>query len=103
MSALPKEPAETLILQDLLYVCERAYNTADQALSMIRGHVRAMVAPSGKVESALLDKHQYAAHGLSWYTTYVSALGCMLDWAKRLDADGKFGELESLILQAAYS
>ncbi|WP_413206646.1 acyl-CoA dehydrogenase family protein [Rhodospirillum sp. A1_3_36] len=103
MSALPKETSATLVLQDLLYVCERSYNTVDQALSKIRGHVRAMVAPTGKVDSALLDEHQYAAHGLSWYTTYVSALGCMLDWAKRLEAEGKLGELECLILQAAYS
>jgi (2S)-methylsuccinyl-CoA dehydrogenase len=103
MSALPKDAPTALVLQDLLYVCERAYNTADQALSKIRGHVRAMVAPTGKVDSALLDQHQYATHGLSWFSTYVAALKCMLDWAKRLQAEGKLGELESLLLQACYS
>ncbi|GEO82512.1 acyl-CoA dehydrogenase family protein [Pararhodospirillum oryzae] len=106
MSAAAKtEPATKadLILPDLLYTCERAYQTANQTLIVIREHVQALVTSGGALDAAALDRHQYAAHGLSWFATYVSALSCMLDWARRLEATGRLGELESLILQAAYS
>ncbi len=92
-----------LVLPDLIHTCERANSTAREALRSIKVHVAGMVTRDGKIDADLLELHQHAAHGLSWYATYVSALDCMLDWGKRLDAEGKLGELESLILQAAYS
>jgi (2S)-methylsuccinyl-CoA dehydrogenase len=46
-----------------------------------------------------LDALQHAGHGLAWYATYAQALRQMHGWAIRLDADGRFGEIEALILQ----
>ena len=40
--------------------------------------------------------------GLAWLATYVEALRQMLGWAERLESAGRLGELEALILQAAY-
>jgi len=74
----------------------RAYEEA------ARQSVAALTAPSGRIESESLERHQVAAHGLAWTATYVQALTQMLAWAERLDAASKFGELESLMLQAAY-
>jgi (2S)-methylsuccinyl-CoA dehydrogenase len=61
-----------------------------------------MVSKDGKVNGALFDANQTAAHGYAWLATYVAALQQMLGWAKRLEAEGKLGELETLMLQAAF-
>ena len=53
-------------------------------------------------ESRALQLEQARAHGVAWSATYVAALQQMLAWAQRLQAAGRFGELESLLLQAAY-
>jgi len=39
---------------------------------------------------------------LSWLATYVESLRQMQNWAERLQADGKFGEIEQLIHQIAF-
>ena len=59
--------------------------------------VRAMVAPEGKVEAALLEQHQHASHALSWLTTYVEALAQLAAWSGRVS-----GEMEELILKIGF-
>ena len=54
----------------------------------------------GKAEA--LEREQFAAHGLAWYATYAAGLRQMLGWAERLETSGSFGEIERLILQAAF-
>jgi (2S)-methylsuccinyl-CoA dehydrogenase len=56
----------------------------------------------GKVSGAALEEHQFAAHALSWLATYVEALRQMRAWAGRIEAEGKFGEIEALILQIGF-
>jgi len=91
----------------LLPLCRDTLAAARGYGEAARQAVAAMVAPadqnkSGKIDNAKLERHQFAAHALAWTATYVEALAQMLAWAERLDADGKLGELETLILQAAY-
>lgn len=57
-------------------------------------NLRALVAPSGKVDPTLLEQHQHAAHALSWLATYVEALTQLSAWAGRVS-----GPMEELILQ----
>ena len=64
--------------------------------------LRAQVVSEGRVDGGRLDEHQFAAHGLAWYATYVEALRQMLGWAERLEAAGELGELEELMLSAAF-
>ncbi|MBT3306567.1 MAG: acyl-CoA dehydrogenase, partial [Alphaproteobacteria bacterium] len=45
---------------------------------------------------------QFAAHGYAWMATYVAGLRQMLGWAERLQADGQLGELEGLMVKAAF-
>jgi len=93
-----------LIIQDLLHTCERSYETARQVLSVIRDHLANKVSgEDGKFDAAIMEREQHACHGFAWFATYVTALGEMLAWARRLEAEDKFGELEQLILQAVYS
>jgi (2S)-methylsuccinyl-CoA dehydrogenase len=63
--------------------------------------LRAAVTQGGKVQAAALEARQRQAHGLAWLVTYVESLRQMQAWAGRLSAEGKFGEMEGLILQIA--
>lgn len=45
------------------------------------------------------DAHQHATHGLAWLATYVESLRQLAAWAERLEAEGRFGDMERLILQ----
>jgi (2S)-methylsuccinyl-CoA dehydrogenase len=45
-----------------------------------------------------LDAIQHTAHGLAWYATYAQALRQLHGWAVRLQAEGRFNEIEGLIL-----
>lgn len=99
MSAMGKP----LIISDLMHTCERAVELARDVKVTLKKKLTDMVAPDGKVDGVLFEQNQHAAHGFAWYVTYVTALEQMLAWAKRLEDQGKLGELEQLILQAAFS
>ncbi|MEO3428282.1 acyl-CoA dehydrogenase family protein [Pelagibius sp. CAU 1746] len=94
--------SESLILPNLLPLCAEALAAAESFGAAARAAVAALVAPGGKVDTALLEREQFAAHGYAWLATYVAALREMLHWAERLEAAGQFGELEQMMLQAAY-
>ncbi len=93
---------ETPVLSDLLLLTHKAAPAAEGLLAKAVETVRAQVTDDGKVSSELDDANQTAAHGLAWIATYVEALRQMRVWAERLEADGKFGELEQLILQITF-
>lgn len=96
MNAIP-ETNETLIglcrdsLDDV-----RAFRDAGQRA------LTAMAAPGAPVEPALLEKHQYAAHGFAWMATYAAALERFMEWAECLDDDGRLGDIERLMLSAGF-
>jgi (2S)-methylsuccinyl-CoA dehydrogenase len=92
----------TILLPDLLATCEAALGPVRAMKAAARASVTAMVSKDGKIDSALFEANQTAAHGYAWLATYVAALEQMLGWAQRLQAEAKLGELESLMLQAAF-
>ncbi|HLO77215.1 MAG TPA: acyl-CoA dehydrogenase family protein, partial [Magnetospirillum sp.] len=92
----------TVLLPDLISTCSTALETLRGLHGAAKESVTAMVSKDGKIDSALFEANQEAAHGFAWLTTYVAALEQMLEWAKRLEASGRLGELESLMLQAAF-
>ncbi len=94
--------SETQVLSDLLALTGDAVPAAVGLLERATEVVRAQVLDGDKVSGALIEEHQTAAHGLAWMGTYVEALRQMHGWAERLEADGKFGELEQLIHQIAF-
>jgi (2S)-methylsuccinyl-CoA dehydrogenase len=100
--AVPRPDAAPLVLPDLLALTAAAVDSADRLIEAGRRGVAALVAPGGTVDADLLEQHQYAAHGLAWAATYAGALREMRAWALRLDATGRVGELEALILQTAF-
>jgi (2S)-methylsuccinyl-CoA dehydrogenase len=92
-----------LLLPDLLPLCARALTAAEAYATQARSSVERLVAPGGKLDANLLDREQRAAHGLSWLTTYVTALRQTLGWAQRLNDGNGLGEREALICQAAFA
>ncbi|MDZ4868285.1 MAG: acyl-CoA dehydrogenase family protein [Alphaproteobacteria bacterium] len=89
---MPLSTAKTLL------PLTRAAVTAAETLEMkAKAGARAAVAAAGSV-----DKAQHAAHGFAWFATYVEALRQMHGWAERLEASGKFGAFERLLLGAAF-
>ncbi len=103
MTAVQAEArTESLILPELLATCAEALAAAESFGAAARAAVAALIAPGGKVDAHLLEREQFAAHGYAWLATYVAALREMLHWAERLEAAGQLGELEQMMLQAAY-
>ncbi|MFN3614669.1 MAG: acyl-CoA dehydrogenase family protein [Rubrimonas sp.] len=84
-----------------------AVGAADAALRQAAARLRARVAVRGRdgadrISNAALEADQHAAHTLAWCATYAESLREMDGWARRLHEAGKFGEIESLILQIAF-
>ena len=92
----------SILLDDLLSLTQAALTPVQDALAQAKDNMRARAAPAGKVDAALLEVDQYAAHGLAWLATYVESLRQMQGWAERLQADGHFGEMERLIHQIGF-
>ncbi len=92
----------TVILPDLLGQTSAALPAAEAVLARGTDLLRDRLTEDGRISAVLLEDNQTAAHALSWLATYVEALRQMQGWAERLEADGKFGEMEQLIHQIAF-
>ncbi|HUG61785.1 MAG TPA: acyl-CoA dehydrogenase family protein [Methylomirabilota bacterium] len=77
-----------------------------EALPAIDGLVAAATAAvaervtvAGKLSAEALEREQRAAHGLAWLATYAESLRQLLSYADRLDAEGRYGETERLLVE----
>jgi (2S)-methylsuccinyl-CoA dehydrogenase len=71
---------------------------ADRVLALAKSGVRAIQAAA-----ASPDAMQHPLHGLAWLATNVEALRQMLGWARRLQAEGRLGEIEQLLLSIGFA
>lgn len=94
--------ANTPLIDGLVDLATQALPAAEQLFSETRQSVGNLVIKDGRVSGALVEQNQTAVHGLSWVATYVEGLRQMLAWADRLSDEGRLGELEQLMVQAAY-
>lgn len=90
------------VLPDLLGTCRAALGVAERLVEQARHELGKRLLIGGKVDAAAMEAEQFAAHGYAWFATYAVALREMMRWAERLDAAGRLGELERLMLQAAF-
>lgn len=81
----------------LIERCGEAVTSADRVLQSAKAGVRIKIQEAGGMDNA-----QHAAHGLAWLATTVEGLRQMLDWASRMNGEGRFGEFEQLLLAAAF-
>jgi (2S)-methylsuccinyl-CoA dehydrogenase len=91
-----------LALPDLLSLCREALAAADRFKDAAREGVSKLVLRGARVDAAALEREQFAAHGYAWLATYVEGLRQLLGWAERLEAAGRLGERETLILQSGF-
>ncbi|MBU6319530.1 MAG: acyl-CoA/acyl-ACP dehydrogenase [Alphaproteobacteria bacterium] len=82
---------------DLRDTLRQAAADAEAYFQALRASVASRVAPGGKVDRKLIDSEQRATHGLAWVLTYVETLKETANWAERLSADDRFGEIEQLL------
>lgn len=80
--------------------CVAALGAADRLIDALRTLLRARLAVHGGAEAA--NREQARTHGFAWAATYVRALREMHGWSTRLRDAGRRGELETLLLQAAF-
>ena len=74
---------------------EAAATLRDRAIKA----VAAKVSAGGKIDAAALEREQRAAHGLAWIATYAAAIDQMARYAKRMEGEGRFDEIERLLAQ----
>ncbi len=91
-----------VILPDLLALTRSAIAPADAVLAAAKARLADSVTEGGRISAARLEAEQTAAHGFAWLATYVESLRQMQAWAEKLQADGRFGEIEQLIHQIAF-
>ncbi len=87
----------------LMLQCEAALAAAERLHAATRRAVAALVAPGGKPSAALLERHQFAAHGLAWQATYVEALRQAINWARRLREASQLGDVEQAMLRLGFA
>ena len=86
----------TGLLQDAIIAC-------DTYKSAVHAKISVILAPSGKVDRTAFAANQHLAHGYAWLVTYVETLRETANWASRLEAEGKFGEIDALLAQILFS
>ena len=87
----------------LISACHDVVGVVDVLLVSARSFIRQQVNPhGGRPDNDLLNVNQHRLHGLSWLATYVEALRQMAEYAGRMNAQGRFGELELLLTQVAF-
>ena len=90
------------LIDNVINLCTEAQQVTEFVLESARQSLSKRVIIDGNLSSNAIDLEQFAAHGFAWLATYVEGLRQILAWGKRLEASGEFGELEILIIQAAF-
>jgi (2S)-methylsuccinyl-CoA dehydrogenase len=81
---------------------ELALGAARALADDARTAVARLLAPEGKLDVALLEREQRAAHGLAWIETTVAALEALVAWAQSLAERNRLGHAEKAVLEIAF-
>jgi len=95
-------PAGNSLLTDLEPLAGKAAAAADALLAKATIALAADVTKDGRPSAGAMENGQHAVHGLAWLATCVESLKQMFAWAERMTAEGRFGEMEGLLTQAAF-
>jgi len=101
MAAVESEVASTVCVAHPVSHLDQAATAVETLLAKAKARLAALVMPGGKINSRLLDEEQHAAHGLAWLATYAATLRELANFAGRLEAEGRLGEIEQLTIQIA--
>jgi len=90
-------------MTDTLALARESVERAQAYLTRAKAAAAKLAAPDGKLDAALADRHQRALHAFSWTATTVGALAATLGWAERLQAAGKLGDIEEMVLRLGFA
>jgi (2S)-methylsuccinyl-CoA dehydrogenase len=76
-----------------------AVAAAEALLADAAHKVRARVTLAGRVIDESFNGEQRATHGVAWLATYTEALRQLAAYAERVGAEGRFGEIEELLVR----
>ncbi len=93
---------DTGIIDNLTGAMAAAVSALDAYKDAARNRLAGTLAPTGKVDRKAFEAHQHMAHGFAWTVTYIETLRETANWAARLEADGRFGEIEALLAQVLF-
>jgi len=85
--------------RDLVEGAREAAGAAEALLADATLAVRRRVTRDGKVAAGLIDREQRATHGLAWLATYAQAVRQLAAYAERMQAAGRFGAIEDLVVR----
>lgn len=91
------------VLAGLTDLLQDAVTATDTYKSALHEKVSAVLAPEGKIDRTTFSANQHLAHGYGWVVTYIETLRETANWATRLEADGKLGEIDALLAQILFS
>ena len=86
--------------EDLVALTKEAGEAARKLVAEATRRVRTRVLGSdGRIDAGKLEAQQHAAHGLAWLATYAEAVRELGGYAERLQAEGRFGPIEALLVR----
>jgi (2S)-methylsuccinyl-CoA dehydrogenase len=85
---------DSVFLSDL----DDAAQAAAGLLTRASAAVKARVSANGKLSGEAIEREQRATHGLAWFATQVECLRQLAAYARRLTEQGRFGEVEALLV-----
>jgi len=95
---------QPIVMEGLTATMRDALGALDTYAAAATSGARGQLAgEDGRPDRKAFERHQHLAHGLSWLVTYVETLRQVSEWASRLEAEGKFGEIEALLSQILFS
>ncbi|MEO3997970.1 acyl-CoA dehydrogenase family protein [Mesorhizobium sp. CAU 1732] len=86
-------------MTDLQALIQRAAELSADYAHAATQQVREATSAGGRLDASLADLHQRMVHGLAWIVTTAEAIKAAGEWAKACAADGRFGELEKLVVR----
>ena len=94
MDGIPNAAAALPATEQVIAGSGQIADAAERLLLTAKQSVADRLDASGKG-----DAEQHAGHGLAWLATYAQSLQQLHAWAVRLESEGRFGDIEQLILQ----
>ena len=85
-----------------LDAAEQAFTSIEKLYAEARSRVRAEVSTGGKISASALEASQHVAHGVAWLATYVEALREMIAYGRRMQDEGRYGEIEDLLTRIGF-
>ena len=104
MSTTDMVQEQTIVMEGLTATMRDAIGALDAyAAAATSGARGQLVGQDGRPDRGAFERHQHLAHGLSWLVTYVETLRQVTEWAGRLEAEGRFSDVEALLSQILFS